>query len=77
VRLLFEELFLGAEPVLFVLAGFAATTFIEFVGPFPNLVLWRSIVWHHRQLGGRVFRCNSVLLRLLENLRIEHWDTSF
>jgi hypothetical protein len=46
VRLLLEKLFLGAEPVLFVLAGFAATTFIEFVGPFPNLVLGRSIVWH-------------------------------
>jgi hypothetical protein len=29
VLLLFEELFLGAEPVLFFLAGFAATTFIE------------------------------------------------
>ena len=37
LSLLFEKLFLGAEPVLFVLAGFAATTFIEFVGPFRRV----------------------------------------
>jgi len=33
LSLLLEELPLGAEPVLFVSAGFAATTFIEFIGP--------------------------------------------
>jgi len=29
----FEELLLGAEPVPFVLAGFATPAFIEFIGP--------------------------------------------
>ena len=31
----FEDLLLGSEPVLFVLAGFTTTAFIQFVGPHP------------------------------------------
>ena len=39
LSLLFHELPLGAEPILLVLAGFAATTLIQFVGPLPYSVL--------------------------------------
>ena len=67
----------GAEPVLFFLVGFAATTFLQLIGPLPYHVLWRRSVWHHRQLYGRVLRCDgNFWLRLLESLGIEHRDTS-
>jgi len=37
--LLFEDLLLGAEPVLFVLAGFTTTALIQLIGPLSYHVL--------------------------------------
>ena len=37
--LVFEDLLLGAEPVMFVLAGFTTTAFVQLIGPLSYHVL--------------------------------------
>jgi hypothetical protein len=38
-QLRIEDLLLGAKPVLFVLAGFTTTVFIQFIGPLSDHVV--------------------------------------
>src|SRR5438270_12917774 len=49
--LLFGDLLLGAEPVLFFLGGFTIMALIQLIGPFSYYVLCSESVWHHRDLG--------------------------
>ena len=37
--LVLEDFLLGAEPVLFILAGFTTTAFIQLIGPLSDPVL--------------------------------------
>jgi hypothetical protein len=70
--LLFVKFALGAEPVLFVLARLAATTFIQLVGPLPYSVWWDS-VRRFCQRERMAIRCDcDVCLQLLLFIRIEH-----
>jgi len=72
-HLRFENLLLGSEPVLFVVADFTTTAFIEFVGSRPYCVLCWDSVWHHRQVGGRLLRvAESLGYRLFVRIGIDH-----
>jgi hypothetical protein len=52
-----EDLLLGAEPVLFVLAGFVTAVFIQFVGPLSYLVSVPGIV---AALPGALFGATTI-----------------
>jgi len=39
LTLLLGDLLFGAEPVLYILAGFTVAVFIQFIRPLPYLVL--------------------------------------
>ena len=54
--LLLEDFLLGADPVLFVLAGFTTTAFIQLIGPLSYCVLGWDGVWHHPHVARRAFR---------------------
>src|ERR1700693_2657847 len=70
---LFENLLLGAEPVLFVLAGFTTTAFVELIGPLSDHVVGWGSAWHHRHLARRAFRADrSLWRRLCVSLAINH-----
>ena len=55
LSLLLEEFPLGAEPVLFVLPGFAAATFIQFVGSLPYFVPWVTVFGTIASFAGEFF----------------------
>ena len=60
-----ENFPLGVEPVLFVLAGFTTTAFIQLIGSLSNPVLCWDGVWHDRHPARRAFRAHDDLrLRL-------------
>jgi hypothetical protein len=69
----FEDLLLGAEPVLFFLARFTASVLIELISSRSYPVLRWDSVWHHCHLARGAFRSNGNLcLPLFGSLRIVH-----
>jgi hypothetical protein len=70
-----EDLLLGAEPILFVMARFATAEFVKFIGaiPYPGRLLrWKSI-WHHCCCrNGGLRNDSSIWLRLFVRLGNDH-----
>jgi len=71
---LFEDLLLGAEPVLLVMAKSTATGFIQLIGPLSDPVLgWDSACHLYRHLARRTFRGDGNLwLRSIVTFGINH-----
>jgi hypothetical protein len=65
-----DELSLGPEPVLLVLAGFSTSSFVQLVGTFSYRVVCGDIPWHHRHFARVSCPDNSFGLRLLVSLGI-------
>src|ERR1035441_3166280 len=57
----FQDLLLGVDPVLFVLAGFTTTAFIQLIGPFSNPVLcWDGATLLGELFGPTILGCGCV-----------------
>ena len=69
----FEDLLPGSEPVLFVLAGFTTTAFIQFVGPHPYHYLVMGQCLASRQVArGALRAAESLRNRLFVRIGIDH-----
>ena len=70
---------LGAEPILFVVAVFATTDFIQLIGSlfYPGCLLrWKSIWHHYRCIEGSLRGESNIGLRLFAHLGNGHLGES-